>query len=498
MMWAMDRFARFAWITLGYNILVILWGAAVRATGSGAGCGSHWPLCNGEIVPRSPRIETIVELTHRLTSGIALLMVVALLVWAFRRRPQGHPARRAAVWTMLFMLGEAAVGAGLVLFELVADNQSMARALFMATHLVNTFFLLGALTLTAHFASGRHPFRLRGSGVLGRWCVASLIALLLAGVSGAIAALGDTLFPALSLAEAIRQDLSPTAHVLIRLRVLHPVLSIAAAALLILLALRIDSLQPGSTAARWGNRWMMRLVFVQLVAGVVNVILLAPVWMQIVHLLLADLVWISFFLTAAQALSGREGLDLRGITFDKGLRGFRGIEVPGADLRGADLSRQDLTGASFEEADLGSANLEGAGLEHADLSRARLAGANLRNARLSSAVLSGADLSGADLGGALLGQASVGAAKLDGARLAWDSRELISEILVQAAGEDVDRLKIAGLFALEGWRRLGQLAEAERRWIVEVLRPWTEVDGTQPPRELLQILIGTDGTRRAV
>jgi hypothetical protein len=225
------------------------------------------------------------------------------------------------------------------------------------------------------------------------------------------------------------------------------------------------------------------------------------VWMQIVHLLLADLLWIYFFLTAAQALSGREGLDLRGITFDKGLRGFRGIKVPGADLRGADLSRQDLTGASFEEADLGSANLEEAGLEHADLTRARLAGANLRNARLSSAVLSGADLRGADLDGALLGQASVGAAKLEGARLAWDSRELISEILAQAAGEDLDRLKIAGLVALEGWHRLGQLAEAERRWIVEVLRPWTEVDGTQPPRELLQILIGNsgaEGTRRAV
>jgi cytochrome c oxidase assembly protein subunit 15 len=497
----MDRFARFAWITLGYNILVILWGAAVRATGSGAGCGSHWPLCNGQIVPRSPGFQTIVELTHRLTSGIALLLVVALVIWAFRRRPEGHAARRAAVFSLLFMLSEAAVGAGLVLFELVADNQSMARALFMSTHLVNTFFLLGALTLTAHFASGRHPFRLRGSGILGRWCVGSLVALLLAGVSGAVAALGDTLFPAVSLAEALRQDLSPTAHVLIRLRVLHPVLSIAAAALLILLALRIDSLRPGSTAARWANRWMMRLVFVQLVAGVVNVILLAPVWMQIVHLLLADLLWISFFLTGAQALSGREGLDLRGIKVGRGFRSFRGIDLPGVDLRGADLSRQDFSGACFEEADLGSANLEEAGLEHADLSRARLAGANLRNARLTGAVLTGTDLRGTDLGGAVLGRAGVGAAKLDGARLAWDSRELISEILAQAAGEDVDRLKVAGLFALEGWRRLGQLAEAERRWIGEALRPWTEVDGTEPPGELLQILARTDGaegTRRAV
>lgn len=305
----MDRFARYSWITLAYNVAVILWGAAVRATGSGAGCGSHWPLCNGEVVPRSPGLATVIELTHRVTSGIALLMVVGLLVLAFRRRPRGHAARKAAAWTMFFMLTEAAVGAGLVLFELVADNQSMARAMFMATHLINTFFLLGAMTLTAYFASGGAPFRLRGHqdapGSLGVWLTGGAAALLIAGVSGAIAALGDTLFPAASLSEALRQDISPTAHLLIRLRLLHPALSVAAAALVIFLAFRLESLQPGSRAARLANQWPLRLVFVQLVAGVVNVILLAPVWMQIVHLLLADLIWISYIVVAAQALAAR-------------------------------------------------------------------------------------------------------------------------------------------------------------------------------------------------
>jgi heme A synthase len=299
----MDRFARYSWITLAYNIAVILWGATVRATGSGAGCGSHWPLCNGEVVPRAPRIETLIELTHRVTSGIALLMVVGLVVLAFRWRPKGHAARKAAGWTLFFMLTEAAVGAGLVLFELVADNQSMARALFMGTHLINTFFLLGAMTLTAHFASGRAPFRLRGQGSLGVWLLTGAALLLLGGVSGAVAALGDTLFPAASLTEALRQDLSPTAHLLIRLRLLHPAFSVAAAGLAIFLAFRLESLQPGSLAARWANRWTLRLVFLQIVAGVVNVILLAPVWMQLVHLLLADLVWISYIVVAAQALA---------------------------------------------------------------------------------------------------------------------------------------------------------------------------------------------------
>ncbi len=47
-------FSRYAWGVLLWNVLVALWGAYVRATGSGAGCGSHWPTCNGEILPRAP------------------------------------------------------------------------------------------------------------------------------------------------------------------------------------------------------------------------------------------------------------------------------------------------------------------------------------------------------------------------------------------------------------------------------------------------------------
>ena len=119
---------RFAWLTLAYNIGVILWGAYVRATGSGAGCGEHWPLCNGVVIPRDPSAATIIEFSHRLTSGLALISVVVLLVWVWRAFKPGHPARRGAAWTVFFMVTEAGVGAGLVLFQLVAENASMARA----------------------------------------------------------------------------------------------------------------------------------------------------------------------------------------------------------------------------------------------------------------------------------------------------------------------------------------------------------------------------------
>ena len=299
----MDRFARYSWLTLACNVVVVLWGAIVRATGSGAGCGSHWPLCNGVVVPQSPRIETIIELSHRLTSGVALLLVVGLLVWAFRARPRGHASRKAAAWSMFFMVGEAAVGAALVLFRLVADNPSMARAMFMATHLVNTFLLLGALTLTAHFASGGAPFRWRRQGWAGASPLFGLLGLLIAGVSGATAALGDTLFPSRTLAQALQQDLSPTAHLLIRLRMFHPVIAIAAGVLVSYLAVQWLS---RSETRRFAN-WTLALFLVQVTAGLVNVLLLAPVWLQVVHLLLADLLWIAFMRLGASALAVLDG-----------------------------------------------------------------------------------------------------------------------------------------------------------------------------------------------
>ena len=301
-MMSRQHFTTYAWIVLGANLLVILWGAFVRATGSGAGCGSHWPTCNGEIIPRSPSVETLIELTHRVTSGIALLMVVALLVLARRAYPAGHRVRRGALWTMIFMLGEAAIGAGIVLFELVAENESMARALFMGVHLVNTFLLLAALTLTAWWAGGGAPLTLAGRGRALRLPAAAIGATLLMAASGAIAALGDTLFPATSLAEAIRQDLSPTSHILIQLRVSHPLIAVLTCLLLLYYVGVVRRRAALADARRFANLLSLA-VYVQLIAGTVNILLLAPIWMQLVHLLLADLLWILLVLTIAAALA---------------------------------------------------------------------------------------------------------------------------------------------------------------------------------------------------
>ena len=297
----MSRLARFAWIVLFYNIGVIAWGAYVRASGSGAGCGSHWPLCNGEVVPPSPSVATLVEYSHRLTSGVALISVVLLLIWIRRVCRPGDPARLGGTLSLLFMLTEAAVGAGLVLFQLVAENASMARAMFMAVHLLNTFILLACIALTAWWLSGGLPISFRGRSATAGAVVGGCAALLIVSSSGAVAALGDTLFPSTSLTDALQADLSATSHFLIRLRMFHPVLAVATALGLLAIAPRLAR-QRGPGAMRLAVV-VCGLVALQIVLGFANVLLLAPIWLQLVHLVVADAIWISFVLLGAEALS---------------------------------------------------------------------------------------------------------------------------------------------------------------------------------------------------
>ena len=221
-----NRFAWFSWGLLAYNLLVILWGAYVRATGSGAGCGAHWPLCNGQVIPEAVRAATWIEFTHRVMSGLTLAFAIGLAVWAWRSYNRGSPARLGASLVLFFTVTEALVGAGLVLFSLVEKNASVTRTISVAVHLTNTLLLLGAVTLTAWWASGGETPRIRGQGITGLLLVLGLVGIILVSASGAITALGDTLFPSGSLAEGVQQDFLPTAHFLIRLRIYHPVIAV--------------------------------------------------------------------------------------------------------------------------------------------------------------------------------------------------------------------------------------------------------------------------------
>jgi heme A synthase len=307
------RFSVYAWGVLGFNLLVILWGAYVRASGSGAGCGSHWPLCNGEVVPRARALETLIELTHRMTSGLALLLVLGLLVWAYLAYPKRHQVRLGAVLSIVFIVTEALIGAGLVLFGFVARDDSAGRAVYLSIHLVNTFLLLAALALTAWWASGGGKVKLPKRGAEGLSLGASILCTLILGVSGAVTALGDTLFPSGTLTRGISEDFSPAAHFLVRLRVLHPTIAVVTALLLILTARVAYRARAEGTTKRLA--WLLVLLVVaELLAGLVNLFLLAPIPMQIVHLLLADLVWTALILLAASVLGekGTRGLSPAG------------------------------------------------------------------------------------------------------------------------------------------------------------------------------------------
>ncbi len=291
---------RFAWGVLAYFIAVILWGALVRATGSGAGCGDHWPLCNGTVIQHSPRVGTMIEFTHRLTSGISFFAVVALLWWTFAGTARGHLARATAVASVVFTIIEAALGALLVELGLTAQSQSPLRAPYLALHLTNTLLLLAALTLTAHLLSRRAGY-LRGKVHIAAPFVgiASIVVVLVVGVTGSLAALGDTLFPASSLGAAFVHDFSATSQWLVRWRWTHPAVAFLASIFLIWLLVRA-----AQRRSPWDNRALSALVLIllalQYLLGILDVAFLAPVWLQIVHLFGADVLWSAIVVLAAR------------------------------------------------------------------------------------------------------------------------------------------------------------------------------------------------------
>lgn len=287
-----QSFSRFAWCVVAYNVAVILWGALVRATGSGAGCGNHWPLCDGAAVPALASLHQKIEFTHRAMTGIDTPLIILLLIWAFRAFPKFHAVRRAATLSGVFLVSEALLGALLVKLQHVAKDADIYT---MSTHLINTLTLLACLTLTAWWAT--HPQRARLQGKSMAMVAISLASVVILGITGAIAALGDTLYPAASLAAGVAQDFDPASNSLLRLRALHPLIACMVGMWLAVYAVK------RLNTARTPAMSVMILVGVQIVAGLMNWLLQAPVWMQIVHLLIADLLWISLVVLCAE----REG-----------------------------------------------------------------------------------------------------------------------------------------------------------------------------------------------
>ena len=248
----LSRFGKFAWFTVAYNVLVILWGVFLRASKSGDGCGQHWLTCHGEVIPSAPELKTIIEFSHRMTTGPAFLLVLILAIWAFRKFGRGHAARVTALAAFFFIITEVLVGAGLVLTGNTAETLTAARPFWAVGHLMNTFALLAFLTLTAWYASGGGHLSLDRRGKPLTLIAIAVFAVLLVGASGSVAALGSMLFPSETLAEGISQDFSAGSNMLLRLRVSHPILSILTGVYLVFLAgwLRSWSLSKWPSAPR--------------------------------------------------------------------------------------------------------------------------------------------------------------------------------------------------------------------------------------------------------
>ncbi len=294
---------RFAWGVVAYNILVILWGAVVRSTGSGNGCGEHWPLCGGTVVQHWKTLASVIEFAHRASVGVSVFALVGLIAWTWRETTRRHLARVFAAASGVLTFNEALLGALLVKLGLTGTNESPERAVFLSLHLANTLLLLAALTLTAHFLS-RESARMRGGVQLKHVGIASigLGTTLLVGVSGSLAALGDTLYPAHSLAEAFAQDFAAGSHWLLHIRWIHPALSLVAAGFVLFLV--VKGLLEGESRLGWT---VAALVASQMIMGIADVLLLAPTWLQVTHLLGADLLWAALIVLTAKLCIQSQG-----------------------------------------------------------------------------------------------------------------------------------------------------------------------------------------------
>ena len=223
-------------------------------------------------------------------------MVAFLVAWCWRATTKGHWARYSAVFAAVLLANEALLGAALVLLGHVAKDQSIGRVLFLGLHFSNTLLLLATLALTAtwlrsgsaNFTVIRNPHELAA-------IVTGLLATTLIGITGTVAAPGDTLFPARSLKSSILRDFTSGAPALLRLRLLHPVIAVLAGTYVVWVVFKNTTQRQGE------SRTVLILILfaAQFSIGLINVSLLAPVWVQVLHLFVADGLWITLVLASA-------------------------------------------------------------------------------------------------------------------------------------------------------------------------------------------------------
>ena len=284
------KFEKFTLFMLIYSLVIILWGAWVRISGSGAGCGPHWPLCHGEVFI-NPDItnstKTIIEYLHRLKSGVFGILVIVLYIWAVKIFPKKSYLRFTALMTLIFTITEALLGAKLVLFELVENDDSVQRAITMGLHLINTFTLL--YFLSACWISAKKPVDFRPARINPVITFTMLVLVMIAS-SGTIAALASTLFPSTSILDGIKADFSADSHWLIRYRIIHPALAIILAFTSLAL---LQNLKSKIVNGLKSISILQILIICNICFGMLNIFTGPVSALKLMHLLIADLAWIA-------------------------------------------------------------------------------------------------------------------------------------------------------------------------------------------------------------
>lgn len=310
------KFYQFAKFLLVYTLLVILWGAWVRISHSGDGCGASWPLCNGQVVPEATHAKTWVEFAHRMMSGLFGILIVILFFYGRRVFPRTDATairlRGALLASLIFTISEALLGAKLVLAGLVTENDSILRLIVMSLHHINSLLLSGSVALVVLFASGIVSDTSLNSKEqqkqLGpRLRLTLLLLFVLVAITGGFAALSSTLFPSSSLLGGLQEDFSESAHYLLRLRLSHPILAtLVGGGIALLFWLRSQKAEL-STAVRKATLQVSLMFIVGIVFGYLTLFSLSPVWMKLVHLLFAHMMWIFLLRWAVlEKLSNRQ------------------------------------------------------------------------------------------------------------------------------------------------------------------------------------------------
>jgi len=295
-----------AWLALICNALVILQGAFVRASGSGAGCGGHWPTCNGEVVPLNAGVHTLIEFSHRLLALTVLALGVWLVVRAWRLRQERRGFSAFAFAAFYFVIMEALLGMVTVVFGLTGDNHSLARGVLVAVHLVNSLLLIGTLTGVVVFSRRKAPawpLRIGRQGALATVLGLGLVGMLLLIFSGGIAAMGNTMFPSASLSQGFAADFNPASHTLIRLRILHPLIAITVGTYLFV-GLGLSWWLKPTPAARRTAQALLAVYVAQLAVGTANLAFLAPMALQLLHLSMAVLAFSLLTTLSLEMLGG--------------------------------------------------------------------------------------------------------------------------------------------------------------------------------------------------